>query len=478
MTDTSTQAPPPRSGPGAFDDTFGRLRTAGIHRDTDRRWFGGVCAGIAGRFDVDPLLIRAAAIALTIAGGFAIPVYLVLWLLLPDSRGTMLGERALRFGEGWPIVLAVVTGLALLAGLFSLVGFSESWTGPVWLLLPVGIVVWLLASRSGRPSVTAATSTTGLPSAVPPPPPPAGGSPMTAPTSPAAPTAPTAAPATPAVPAPAGRPPRYGEPGGDTPPWPSDSAPRSVAPGYPPQGPPAGGTIPPGYAPRPVGPPPPPRPRRRRPSGSVGLVSLGLAVLLLGLGVLVADPLGWPGAPVQLGFVLALLGVSVVVLGLGLSGRAAGVSGFLVLVLTAGTGIATLAAHSPAASAGERTWSPTDASLPATYELGAGDAELDLTGVTGSPPGGGDALREVQVDIGAGGLTIEVPDGLTVQVASEVGIGRVQRERVTEGAGRQQVGSPVDLRGTTHTVTVGTGTPDLVVEVDMGLGDITIIEES
>ena len=74
MTESSTSQMPPTGTPTALDDGLARLRRSSVRRDTDRRWFGGVCAGVAARFDVDPLLIRAAAIALTIAGGSSLVV--------------------------------------------------------------------------------------------------------------------------------------------------------------------------------------------------------------------------------------------------------------------------------------------------------------------------------------------------------------------------------------------------------------------
>ena len=144
MTDTFAQQDTPPRGPSALDDAFTRLRSSTVHRDTDRRWFGGVCAGIAARFDVDPLLIRAGAIALTIAGGLGIALYLVLWLLLPDGRGTVLAERGLRHGDGWAVLLGVVTGLFVLGSLVSYLGGGDGVGGPLWLLVPVGVAVWLL----------------------------------------------------------------------------------------------------------------------------------------------------------------------------------------------------------------------------------------------------------------------------------------------------------------------------------------------
>ncbi|MBR7743609.1 PspC domain-containing protein [Phycicoccus sp. BSK3Z-2] len=473
MTDTSTGTPP-QSRRGALDDTFDRLRSSSVRRDGERRWFGGVCAGIAARFDVDPLLIRAAAIALALAGGVAVPVYLVLWLLLPDADGSLLADRGLRHGDVWPVVLVVVTGLFVLGGLVSLGVGDNGWGGPVWLLLPVGVVVWLLASRAGRPAATAP------PGPVPPPPPP-GDAAMTAPptnqdvtgptgpgvapstttatpaTAPGAGTAPAAAVATPAGPPALGRPPRYGEPGGDVPP--PHGAPRY------------GGPTPP-VPPRPVLPPPPPRPRRRRPSGSVGLVGLGLAILLTGAGSLLAGPVGWDGPAVQLGFAVALAGVSLLVLGLGLRGRASGVSGFLVLVLAGATGIATAAAHTtPGGSVGDRTWVPSATSQTSSYRLGAGEATLDLSGFVGTTPT--DDPVTVTARVGAGELTIEVPEGLDVEVTADGGVGTIRHERL-DPDGPTTVDTR-DLGSGPETITTGDDAV-VVVDVELGLGEITIEE--
>jgi len=56
---------------------------------------GGVCAGIADFFDVDPTLVRLAFIVLGLIGGLAIPLYLAGWVLIPDEGA----ERSL--AEEW-----------------------------------------------------------------------------------------------------------------------------------------------------------------------------------------------------------------------------------------------------------------------------------------------------------------------------------------------------------------------------------------
>ena len=46
---------------------------------------GGVCAGIAEHFDIDPIIPRLIFALLAIAGvGFPILIYILLWILIPD----------------------------------------------------------------------------------------------------------------------------------------------------------------------------------------------------------------------------------------------------------------------------------------------------------------------------------------------------------------------------------------------------------
>ncbi|QKE85688.1 PspC domain-containing protein [Arthrobacter sp. NEB 688] len=449
MTESSTSQMPPTGAPTALDDGLARLRRSSVRRDTERRWFGGVCAGVAARFDVDPLLIRAAAIALTIAGGIGIPLYLVLWLLLPDVRGEILAERAVRGSDAWAIVLLVLTGIVLLVGAVSVLGDGNAWGGSLWLLVPVGLVVWFVATRS---------RTTPTPWAGQAPPPPPAGATMTSPP-------------------PAGAPAAYRYPPGPqsaygTPPPPPGAT-------YPPrpQGPSGGMPMPPA-PPRPLGPPPPPAPRRRRPSGFVGLVSLGLVIAVVGLVAAVAQPLGFTGEPVVLGLALALAAVSAIVLGLGASGRASGFSGFLVIVLGLVTVLAVAAAHSTArGGVGDRVWTPTSSSLPASYSLGAGDATLDLGGLVALPAGSGDPST-VAVSMGVGELTVRVPAGMDVRFETRIGVGELRHDRETSDGGLESVEtrSGTDL---SPSLTVGdAASPGLVVTTDVGLGDVTIIEES
>ncbi len=47
---------------------------------------GGVAAGLADYFDVDPTVVRIGFVALAFLGGLAVPLYLAGWALIPDEE--------------------------------------------------------------------------------------------------------------------------------------------------------------------------------------------------------------------------------------------------------------------------------------------------------------------------------------------------------------------------------------------------------
>ena len=472
MTENPTQTtPPPGPSPqGSFlDDSFARLRASGYERDTDARWFGGVCAGLARRFGVDPVLIRAAAVVLAFVGGLGLTVYVVLWLLMPDRSGDILAERAVRRGDAGPIALLVLAAILLVGGVFS-IGRGDGWIAPFW-FIPIALVAWFVLSRDRHRGIQPPPPPYGTT----PPPPPPGGTTMTTPTTTTSPTGSTGAPQA----APTTAPYAGAQPGPYAPTQPyGGSQPGPYAPtpyGGPPSGP-YGGTAPygarptPPAPPRPVAPPPPPRPRRRRPSAFVGLLSLGIVLVGLGLGAALDDPLGFPGSSATLGFLIALAGVSVVVITLGLRGRASGFSGFLVVVL----GLLLMA--SSAASrievqdgVGDRTWAPVPATGTTAFELGAGSATLDLSRL--DTPTARTTPQRIDVEMGAGDLTILVPEGLDVRVDASVGLGDISHQG--------GVGGTTETGGTdrsTSTV-IGDEPVQVIVDAQVGLGEITIQEQ-
>ncbi|GAB3791464.1 PspC domain-containing protein [Dyella agri] len=54
-------------------------------RSRQNRMLAGVCGGIAEYLGWDPTLVRVAWIILTLLGGSGILIYLIFWLVMPES---------------------------------------------------------------------------------------------------------------------------------------------------------------------------------------------------------------------------------------------------------------------------------------------------------------------------------------------------------------------------------------------------------
>lgn len=216
-----------------------------------------------------------------------------------------------------------------------------------------------------------------------------------------------------------------------------------------------GDGAPPSWVAPPVsyGPPPPPPPPR--PRSNLGSLTLSATVLVVGA-LLLARTLGAEG--ITAGRVLAS---ALLVVGLGLlAGAWWGRARWLVL-LAVPLALATAATASVddrfGGETGERTWVVSGS---AEHRLGAGTAVLDLRPLAGTE-------RRVTVDgrIGAGELTVLVPEDTRVQLDAEVGLGALRVvdadgvERETEGGGldREEELGPEGRRTVVLDVQVGVG---------------------
>jgi phage shock protein PspC (stress-responsive transcriptional regulator) len=56
-----------------------------LYRSRQNRKLAGVCGGIAEYLGWDPTLVRVAWIILTLLGGSGILIYLIFWLVMPES---------------------------------------------------------------------------------------------------------------------------------------------------------------------------------------------------------------------------------------------------------------------------------------------------------------------------------------------------------------------------------------------------------
>lgn len=147
-----------------------------LYRSTTNKMLGGVCAGMADYFDIDPTLIRLiAVVALLASGGLAVPAYIVGWIIVPrddqfapqggpggdpsvapavETQPSSEGVPESPSGEknrnaSWqtylPGIILIGLGCMFLIKEYFWISFSELW--PIFLILVgLGLIMW----RSGR----------------------------------------------------------------------------------------------------------------------------------------------------------------------------------------------------------------------------------------------------------------------------------------------------------------------------------------
>ncbi|MEE6274247.1 PspC domain-containing protein [Georgenia sp. MJ206] len=500
--------PPPR--PSGGDSFFDSLRRTGIWR-TDDRWVGGVAAGTAQRLGIDPALVRGLLVVLTFFGGLGLILYGAGWALLPEARdGRIHLQQAMRGHVDAALAGAIAVFIIGISRPVFWWDFPGNGWGAVWVLVLIGLTVAAVVSARGArttPPTHPHDPTT-----------PYGAAAWTAPPAPAAwttpPPAPTAGeiypmttyPAAPAGPAPdADAPTRaFDNPLHDAPPsdvpTPGDGSSAYGGPGYEP---PTTPFFHDGGAPPPVVPPVPPVPPRPPvPGPSSTTVSIVLALCLLTTAaLLLAHRAGaLDGNPVLVvgGTVLALLGLGVVLSGM--RGRRQGALGGLALVLaivlvpTASAvavlpGLGTVGGLSSPGSAlaGDPTFRPTTGPQASEgYELGAGELTVDLTEL-----GTARGTVEVPVEVAFGVARVLVPEDGDIEVRASVAggeiIGRLGADwSVPSGAlpgdatrGGDSLGNGMGVE--VVVVQEGTGAatgPDIIVEVEVGFGQVIIEERS
>ncbi|KZX19813.1 PspC domain-containing protein [Rathayibacter tanaceti] len=177
---TGGDAPGPGGASAAPDEPAAENRFVLWLRGLDlpRRpgWIGGVCAGVADRLGIDPLIVRGIVLVVAVLGGPALLLYAAGWLLLPDQDGALPVERLLRgrldrvhAGIG---VLLLASMLPVAQGFWSL---GSAYTGvdawapttgrALWsavvLGLIAGFVVWIVrrSRRRGEERAPAAAET-------------------------------------------------------------------------------------------------------------------------------------------------------------------------------------------------------------------------------------------------------------------------------------------------------------------------------
>ncbi|MCF6378819.1 PspC domain-containing protein [Nocardioides KLBMP 9356] len=411
QTQTQTQTPPPpqaqATGPQVTRDEvkdLGRLR-----RSVTDRHIAGVAGGIARHLDVDAIIVRVALVVSVFFGGAGFLLYVGAWILVPEE-GT----------DDEPLGLDRRSRSVALAGLgvLALLAAVGDWAGAFWFPWPVAVVaaiaVWFLHRKEKSPG----RQRTG-----------------------------------------------YGYPEPTFTGAPTEPATSYAETSYPDASYPEGTVSTSTYAYEPVGDPqwqqysrPSRRPRNPRKRGPK-LFLFTVALIALSEGVLgVVDLAGV--RVVDSAYPALALGITAAMLILGAFWGRAG--GLIALGLVAALATAATTAGNRFDQE-DRSFAPTSAGdVRDQYDFGGGRFTLDLSGIDDV-----DALdgRDIAIDGVGGRVEVIVPDGMDVEVRTQV-VGGESRvfDRRSEGFDITQNGF-LDGGGT-----------DMSINIDLVAGEIIVRE--
>lgn len=419
MDQTTASAPgvPPTPAPQPTPRPFRRLPDEGP--------LGGVCAGIAHYFGIDPGIVRIAAVVLALSGPGAV-AYVIAWIFVPAARpeeaaGVVVPERG-RVGTQAVGIVLVALALSFLWG---------DWWSPArrWLfpfvLIAVGLWLVLHPTRSGSEASGAPADGDTSPGTGED----RGGHGTSGWTTPGAAQGLSHAPSAAAAPAEAGD-------GGAVPPVP----PTTPVPPTPPV---------------PSGPTPEERAARRR-GRLLASVTIGALLVWGGIAALA-------GVAIETGLAvsLAIVGVGVVV--------GAVVGGAKLLIAPAVLlGVALLGVSLidvPLRGAvGERTWVPSSVEdIDGPYRMAMGEGVLDLTELQAEP---GEVIH-IEMSVALGALEVRIPAEAGLTIDADVQGGE------TIILGRKDNGYRVDVNRTIAPATEDAPIFDL--DIEAGFGKVEVI---
>ncbi|NUT53465.1 MAG: PspC domain-containing protein, partial [Saccharothrix sp.] len=133
-------------------------------RPHDGRKIAGVAAGIAQRYQIDPVIVRVAFVAMALCNGAGILIYLLGWLWLAQADDEVSAAESLigRGRSSTPTALTVLHGLAVVPATGFFVDGGITMVGGV--LLSVGAIYLLHRNRGqlNRPEHTAPVGAGGF----------------------------------------------------------------------------------------------------------------------------------------------------------------------------------------------------------------------------------------------------------------------------------------------------------------------------
>ena len=130
---------------------FDTIRRSGVTRP-DRgsgRMVAGVAAGLARRWNIDPIVVRVGFIVLTFLGGLGVSLYGLGWLFLPHPDGRIHAQHLLTGRITAGFVGALLATLAVTDGVAPLI------------VAAVAVTIIVLLARNRHPRTTTGTTTAG-----------------------------------------------------------------------------------------------------------------------------------------------------------------------------------------------------------------------------------------------------------------------------------------------------------------------------
>jgi phage shock protein PspC (stress-responsive transcriptional regulator)/signal transduction histidine kinase len=144
---------------------------APLQRDPENGIIAGVCAGLGRRLGIDPILVRVAAVVITVAtAGFGVVAYGLAWLIIPDEPRADADVQTRGLGARWahPANWKVAGGIGMLCLSLLLIlrelgiWWSDAFAWPLVLAAAGGALLWR-QSRLMQPA-PATTATAPRPS--------------------------------------------------------------------------------------------------------------------------------------------------------------------------------------------------------------------------------------------------------------------------------------------------------------------------
>lgn len=481
--------PTPNQGSPAGQKFFNSLRTSGFYR-SEERWVGGVSGGLAQKYGVDPLLVRAAFVILSLLSGVGLIIYAAAWALLPEQRdGRIHAEGLMRGnfdGAHAGIIIALIIGFSRIDQIFWMSGWiATPFKVIFWLALTAAIIYAVYHFQEGKKNAGSTPFSPG-------------------------PQTPSAGPTAPFFDAPTGTssattssPQGFTRQSAGTPglvieqrgsmqpqnefsetPWNGAGANPTMGTTSNVNAPPHVGSYQ-SNQPYTWTPPKPARAQVKSPGATqfaivFGIFLLTTAVLLLlnNAGVIT---LNYNILPLLAGLAMSLGGLTVIVNGF--RGHSAGSGGFFgILGLIAALGTSVLlgigfTSHSNAQMFSDSDLTPkTVEEISGGYSFGAGEVNLDLTELDISDVPKTDLPIVIPISAGVGEVNIIIPTDLAVTADQTVGVGTAKASSGNTSTSIGGIGA-VSNAHFANDQAVETDTADIFLDISLGLGEIKITEQ-